>query len=229
MKTYQWLFFDLDNTLLDFDRTESAALRMIFEQLGVSSTPSTLKTYHEINEACWDDFEEGRLPQEQLNELRFQRFMDAVGLKGSALEVGDRYLDILRRSFYPVDHAIELLNQVAGRYQLAVITNGLKKVQRPRLEYNRLTHYFEAITVSEEIGKYKPNADFFEHALAASGRPPKEQVLVIGDSLRSDIKGGNDYGLDTCWFNSKSRTLPGSIRPTYEIHHLPDLLQILQS
>ncbi|MEO1514903.1 MAG: YjjG family noncanonical pyrimidine nucleotidase [Bacteroidota bacterium] len=225
---YEWLFFDLDNTLLDFDKSSDQALTASLQHFGIPPTPEVKATYHRINKACWDAFEKGELKQELLNTLRFQRLLETLGSNQSAEAFGLHYLQGLSQTTFQVAGAMELLQELSGHYQLAIVTNGLKIVQRPHLAANQMTHFFQAITVSEEIGSSKPNAPFFAHAMQEAGNPSKESVLVIGDSLSSDVKGGIGFGLDTCWFNPKSKTAPSDLQPTHSVQTLPDLARLLR-
>ncbi|MEM9919916.1 MAG: YjjG family noncanonical pyrimidine nucleotidase [Bacteroidota bacterium] len=227
MKTYHWLFFDLDNTLLDFDQSEANALRNSLLAHGIEPTEDVLASYHHINRACWTAFEKGQLRQDLLNDLRFERFVADIGSPVDHSTLSRYYLQQLVECRFPVLGAFELLRRLQGKYRLGVVTNGLKAVQRPRLHKNDMVSYFDSITVSEEIGVSKPHAAFFDHAFQVSGQPHRSEVLMIGDSLSSDIQGGADYGLDTCWFNPKGKARSGAVVPTFEIRGLGELWGVL--
>ena len=134
---------------------------------------------------------------------------------------------VLMVSLYKMDGAIPLLNSLKPNYGMAVVTNGLKEVKRPQLSRPEIAHYFKAVIISEEIGVAKPHAGFFEHTFNAIGNPDKSKVLIVGDNLNSDIKGGNNYGIDTCWYNIGSIQNDSAIKPTFEIRHLKELTSIL--
>lgn len=224
---YEWLLFDLDNTILEFAASEHYALERTLHQVGISLNPTNFSIYEKINRRCWDAFEEGTLLQADLNETRFSQFLAALNLPTTnANELGNYYLEQLSEKAVFMDGAKALLEAHYQKYQLGIVTNGLKEVQRPKLEKHNLTHYFEIIVVSDEIGVSKPNADFFEYAFKEMKFPPKEKVLIIGDSLNSDIKGGFNFGIDTCWYNPTKKENGTSTKPTYEITHLNELTQL---
>jgi len=225
---YEWLLFDLDNTILDFEVSEHYALEQTLLQVGISFEPRHLKIYEKINRKCWDAFEAGTLPQADINETRFSQFLAALDRpKTNAIELGNYYLEQLSEKAVFMEGADVLLDAHYQKYQLGIVTNGLKEVQRPKLAKNNLMHYFKIIVVSDEIGVSKPNTDFFDYAFTEMKFPSKEKVLIIGDSLNSDIKGGNNYGIDTCWYNPDKKKNTTSIRPTYEINNLKKLNQII--
>jgi len=221
---YEWLLFDLDNTLLDFNVSEHYALGKVLETVGIVFNETHLSIYEKINRQCWDDFDAGKLPQGAINNLRFSRFLTALNLPNqNATQLGDYYLTQLSEKSVFMEGGEDLLKKHAQAYQLGIITNGLKQVQRPKLMKSGLANYFEIIVVSDEIGISKPQPAIFEYAFEKIGFPDKEKVLMIGDSLNSDIQGGINYGIDTCWYNFKQKENATLIKPTYEIKHLREL------
>lgn len=226
---YTHLLFDADNTLFDFDVAEAQSLTAVLESIGKTMDRQTFNLYHHINKKCWSDFEKGLLPQEDIQITRFTRFLKRLESDADPVEAGATYLTGLAKCTVLVDGAVEMLEQcTAAGYQLVVITNGLKEVQRPHFKHTGLTDYFTHIIVSDEIGVSKPHAAFFDYTFEAIGHPPKSAALIIGDGLSSDIKGGMKYGVDTCWFNKrKIAELPKGFKPTYRIDRLEELQQIL--
>lgn len=221
---YEWLLFDLDNTLLDFNVSEHYALAKVLQTVDIDFNESNLKIYEKINRQCWDDFEAGNLPQAKLNNLRFSRFLTALNLPNeNATQLGDYYLAQLSEKSVFMEGGQILLQEQYEKYQLGIITNGLKQVQRPKLIKSGLVDYFKVIVVSDEIGISKPQPAIFDHTFEKMGFPAKEKVLMIGDSLNSDIQGGINYGIDTCWYNFKDNKNNSTIKPTYEINHLAAL------
>ena len=127
-----------------------------------------------------------------------------------------------------IEGAYEVLQSLYGKCKLAIVTNGLRSVQRSRLAHSQIRDFVTDIIISEEIGAAKPGREFFDIVFDRLGNPPKGDVLIIGDSLTSDIKGGADYGIDTCWYNPTAELRPGSLLITYEIHHLRELLDVIE-
>jgi len=224
---YEWLLFDLDDTILEFSVSEHYALERTLHQVGVSFSPTNFSIYEKINRRCWDAFEEGNLLQADLNEARFSQLLATLNLPTvNANELGNYYLEQLSEKAVFMNGAKAMLEAYHQKYRLGIVTNGLKEVQRPKLEKHNLTHYFEAIIVSDEIGVSKPNTAFFDYTFTKIKFPPKEKVLIIGDSLNSDIKGGINYGIDTCWYNPNKKENKTSNTPTYEINNLNELGQL---
>ncbi|MGB1241383.1 MAG: YjjG family noncanonical pyrimidine nucleotidase [Chitinophagales bacterium] len=225
--SYQYLLFDADNTLFDFDQTAKDAFAATFVAFGMQQETHHYEQYWGISQGCWRDFEAKKIDQETLRRVRFELFFEAAALEGNALKFNEKYLQNLVHHSSLLDGALDLLDGLHGKIPMAIITNGLKGVQRPRLKRTGLMDYFEAIVVSDEIGVSKPHAPFFDHTFEQINFPDKSEVLVIGDSLSSDIKGGNNYGLHTCWYNPKGLPNHLEVVPTYEIGDLAELYEIV--
>lgn len=226
--SYSTLLFDADNTLWDFNKSEQFALESTLKHFGVEYEKTHLFTYHHINHQCWSDFEKGLLTQVDLRSRRFELFLDKIGHDGDPNQFSDHYLQGLANSNYMINGAKKLLDELKDKFQLVLITNGLKEVQRPRIKNTHFENYFKTIVISDEINVAKPHKGFFDFTFEAINHPPKAEVLVIGDSLSSDIKGGNNYGLSTCWFNPKQKENSAEVHPTFEIQQLNQLVEIIE-
>ena len=227
MNTYDWIFFDADNTLFDFDRAEHDALELVLVDLGAAYDESYFEVYQQINKACWRAFENGELPKNQLRTIRFERFFAHYGLVADPGDVSRKYLQKLSESAHLLEGADDLLLRLSNDYRLALVTNGLKEVQRPRFARSGIEHYFELIVVSDEIGVAKPERGFFDYVFRQIGGPRPDRVLIVGDNLNSDIRGGIQYGIDTCWYNPNGFRGEITVRPTYTIQKLEELPSIL--
>ncbi len=226
MKPYTWLLFDADNTLFDFRQAEALALQATFDDWELEFNSQADETYQRINHQVWRDFEQGRITAEILPVRRFDLLFQALGVDGDAAAFSAGYVKNLSQQAALLDGALELITTLDGRgYHLALLTNGLKEVQRPRLARSALANSFEVVIVSAEVGVAKPAADFFDVAFRAMGNPSKEQTLLIGDSLSSDMQGGLNYGIDTCWYNPTDA--PVSLPVRYTIRKLDELFDIL--
>lgn len=216
MTGYRWLLFDADNTLFDFDAAEEAALTRTLTQYGLSADEGTKGRYRAVNAALWAAFDRGEVDQETLVVERFARFLAGEGKPGDAAEWNRTYLDGLAQGNALLPGAEALCRALAGRYVLALATNGVPRVQRRRLEMSPLAPLFgERVYISGELGCRKPEWRYFEKVLAALGAEPRE-TLVIGDSLSSDIQGAANAGLDSVWLNLRGKA-SGAVRPTYEV------------
>ncbi len=226
---YTTLLFDADNTLFDFDAAEAGSLQAVCNSLGVEMDRQTFNLYHHINKKCWADFEKGKLPQDQIQITRFSRFLDRLGVTGDPVMVGNQYLEGLAKSKALIEGTVEMLDKLKSmNLELVVITNGLKQVQRAHFKHTGLTDYFSEIIVSDEIGVSKPHTAFFDYTFEKIKQKDKAKVLIIGDGLASDIKGGMKYGVDTLWFNKRGIELPKGFRPTYRMTRLEEIFEVIQ-
>jgi len=223
-KHYSWLWFDADNTLFDYDLAEVTALRNTFQAHGLPVDDTSMDAYREINKKLWNAFEKGEITQDVLRVKRFEQLLEVVGGNGLPEELSEYYVEQLSQRTDLIDGALETLQQLRESSRLALITNGLTTVQRGRLSRSPLKDFFEAVIISEEIGAAKPHAAFFEIAHEQMGHPPKREILVVGDSLSSDIRGGIGFGVDTCWFNLNGDPRPDGLAITYEIQSLREMI-----
>ena len=222
---YSWLLFDADDTLFDFARAEAAALKNTLEQTGLAFKPEHVGLYAHFNQQVWSEFEQGKLSSQELRTKRFQLFFEGAGLNGDPVTTSPLYLQNLALGTYLLEGADEVVHSLKKRYQLALVTNGLKDVQRPRLEGSSLHDCFEKVFISEEVGAAKPERTYFDRVFENIGNPAQEKVLIIGDSLTSDMQGGLNYGIDTCWYNPQNKT--STLALNYQINSLRELLSLL--
>lgn len=225
---YPVILFDLDDTLFDFKKSAIRSLTRTFSEFQLPTEPAYFDLYKHINHEVWQSFERHEISAEELRPLRFKRFLAAINEERDALEMSTFFLSELSQSDMLIDGARQLVHQLRELgYRLGLITNGLKEVQRPRISKADMGHHFEAIIVSDEIGVAKPHAGFFEFAFGEMGQPQKEEVIVVGDSLSSDIQGGNNFGVSTCWFNPNGNSNLTPHSPKYEISSLETLHEIV--
>lgn len=218
---------DADGTLFDYDRAEGAALcATAVELLGVYE-PDWLERYRQINSAMWQALERGEVERQALRSERFARWFAAIGHATEPERFGVRYLQNLGQRADLLPGAEEIVRTLYGRIGLALITNGFSEVQRSRLARSPLSAFLRPVVISEEVGAAKPEPAIFDAAFAAMGWPAKQRVLIVGDSLSSDMKGGLDYGLDTCWFASQGGTISDAMPLTYQISDLRQLAGIV--
>ncbi len=221
---YPWLLFDADGTLFDYNAAERKALAATFTGAGLPYEDGCLAVYREINDDMWAAFERGEITQPELHSRRFELTLAALGLQTDVAAFAASYRTNLGNSADLIDGAAEVIPQLAARHKLYLITNGIPAVQHSRLALSPIGCYFEGIVISGEVGHAKPDPRIFDAAFSGMGSPPKNDVLIIGDSLPADIAGGHAYGIDTCWFNENGR-LPTPAQPmTREIHSLLELV-----
>lgn len=228
MAKYYCILFDADNTLLDFDAAESKALADTLRNYGIEPDAETVQTYRTINEELWRQLEKGQLRRDKLMAERFTRFLKAVDAAGNGAEMNKFYLDQL--STHPdlaAPNVLDVLKELSEVATLAVVTNGFDRVQSRRVAESGMKDFIEEVFVSEKLDSEKPNRKIFDAALRSLGVENREHVLMVGDSLTSDIQGGINAGLDTCWYNPNHTENPGKVCPTYEISNLEELYALV--
>ena len=230
MNAYQWLLFDADNTLFDFDASEDYALTRTLLHFEVQATPEAKACYRQVNSSLWAAFERGEISQETILARRFADFLEAMGLQGESGKWDRYYTEALAHSSTLLPGAEALCRRAAQRYTLALITNGVPYIQRTRLAGSPLARYFgDRVFISGEMGCRKPEKAYFDKVLEALGaRTQRGKVLVIGDSLSSDIRGAFNAQLDSVWLHWPSAKA-GAIKPTYEVENLAQLAEFLNA
>ena len=224
---YEIILFDVDDTLFDFDMSEKKALHKTFLEFDLPTGLADYRaSYKEVSKILWSDLERGSITLSELAIERFTRLFRRHELDIDAQMFSRVYLEHLGRETHPVQGAVELCEKLVD-YRLAIITNGFTAVQTARIENSALRNSFEHIIMSEEAGFNKPDKEIFDYAFSKLQITDKEKVLIVGDSLTSDIQGGINYGINTCWFNPHSKENNIGNEPTYEIRELMELLKIV--
>lgn len=224
---YTNLLFDLDGTLFDFDAGETYAFHKVCDYFHIPFSLDVLALYQGINLSYWKAYERGEITTTALSVARFRDFSSAVDANGDPTLMSKLYQDHLGEDCTPIKDALSTCRILRERgYTLSIITNGRSTTQHSRLSKSELASMISGLFISEEIGFQKPKPEYFDYVFSKLAIKPS-QALVIGDSLTSDIRGGIQYGIDTCWFNPKRATNTLSQSPTYEITDLNELLSIL--
>ena len=219
---YTTLLFDLDHTLFDFDASEAEAFTAALTDAGIEVGDGYHERFVSINKALWRRVEAGELTPNDVRVVRFGRLFSEVGVAADAHQVADDYLIGLGRygDLYP--GARNLLDELSQVASLALVSNGIGQVVWDKVSRLDLDRYFDAIVISGEVGIAKPHRGLFDIAFERLAYPDKATTLMIGDSLASDIKGGIDYGIDTCWYTPDTETEP-TPAPTYRVGSLADI------
>ena len=197
----------------------------MFIDLSLPFHAEYLSLYQEINTGCWHDLEKGKITPEELRTKRFKLLLDALGLEANPDHCSESYLQNLSQISTMLEGAEEILEYLVKHYQLMVVTNGLAQVQHKRIQ--PIAHYFQDLLISEELGVSKPDRGFFDEAFKRMDHPFPKDVLIVGDSLSSDMKGGYCYGIDTCWCNPRGLSNLDDIGITYEITSICELKSFL--
>ena len=226
MSKYRVLLLDADNTLFDYEKAERCALRDTLQLYGFEFTEKALRQYRQINNELWKGIERGELTLSTVQTRRFARLFEVMQFTCDPGEFNSLYIKELEKNVYLLDDADLVCAELCKNNALYVITNGIASVQRGRITRSGLLPYMSGLFISEEIGFAKPHRYFFENVFTQLGDVPRAKMLIVGDSLSADIAGGYASGIDTCWYNPKQQSDKGSLRPTYEIGALIELLDI---
>ena len=229
---YAWILFDADGTLFDFDSAQRGAVEATFRDCGAAYDPGYERIYARANEQTWLEFERGEISQQELRTRRFERMFEEIGLDADPQPYSERFLLNLATNVDLLDGAEQLLEDLHGSVRMLLITNGLAEVQRPRLSRSSIARYFEHVVISGEVGHAKPHPAIFEHAFECMGQPDKSEGLIVGDSLTSDIRGGCNYGIDTCWFNPDGIERPdhaADLDIRHEVRSLDEIVRIARA
>lgn len=228
MLRYQTVLLDADNTLFDFDATEEKALHAVLRARGYTPDEATVNTYLKINTALWEAFAHGEVEQEFLLVERFRRFEQAMGGTHDPVQFNTDYLNALAANGVLLPGAVELCRSLAqAGCTLAIVTNGATIAQKGRFYTSPLAEIIPHLFISQEIGVGKPEPQFFDYVCEKLNLADRSGAVVVGDSLASDIMGGNQAGIDTIWYNPKDKTLTGSAKPTYTVRTFAEIESII--
>ena len=228
MRRYDIVLLDADNTLFDFNAAEARALDAVLAEFGWPRDEETKRTYLEINHALWSAFDRGEAEEGFLTVERFRLLGERLGRSADPAEMNRRYLDHLGECSLLLPGAEELLQTLAAQYALYLVSNGTAAVQAGRIASAGIAPYFREIFISEQMGLHKPQKEFFNACFAAIPGFHREEALIIGDSLTSDIRGGNNAGIRTCWFNPQGKPRPADVHVDYEVSALPQIPPLLE-
>ena len=236
---YKLVLIDLDDTLFDYPKTEEVAFRNTFKELGffVESELGNAKKeeiyekikdrYKDVNLQLWKDLEKGAVDKDRLKVVRFEKIIEEFDLKYNPYEMSELYLKKLGEGIFPFEAAEKLCKYLHSKYKVGIVTNGIKEVQHSRIKNSAIAKYIDKIIISDEVGVNKPDKRIFEYAMNYFEIMDKSEVIMIGDSLGADIKGGQNAGIDTCWVNLRNNVNDTGIVPKYEVRKLEELFEIL--
>ena len=225
---FEFLFLDLDDTILDFQKAEHIALSKTLQSFGLNPTETVLKRYNLINKAHWEALERKELTREQVLVGRFRMLFEEMGIAVEPVTVARAYENNLSIGHYFLPGAEEAVERLSRKYKLYLASNGTAKVQAGRLKSANISRFFEEVFVSQELGANKPSLEYFEKCFARIPDFDKSKAIIVGDSLTSDILGGQNAGIATCWVNPHHKAGREDIRVDYEIEALSQLEALLE-
>ena len=226
---FEILFIDLDDTILDFKAQEDAAIVKTLTAAGIDPTEEIIARYSQINKEHWARMEKGEIDRQQVLFGRFQVLFAELGIDGDWETAALAYMENLSEGHYFLPGAEEALARLSKKYRLFITSNGTAKVQNKRLDSAGIRKYFENIFISQDIGINKPDKGFFDYCFAHVPGFDPTKAMIVGDSPSSDITGGQNAGIATCWINPKHREYTRPNKPDYEIESLTQLEALLES
>lgn len=223
------ILFDADGTLWDFDASAKRSIETIFNRRGYQFTDEVFDRYEKINKGLWKRYERGEMPRDRVLTERFDMLFTELGINAEGAAFEDEFRTELENCPIWMDGAQELLTELRPHFKIYIVTNGVSSTQHKRIALTGLDRCVDDIFISDEIGAQKPHPAFFDHVFAHIEPCPKEEILLVGDSLSADILGANCSGIRSCWFNPAHQPLTGEARPDHEIHTLRELNGLIHS
>lgn len=223
------LLWDVDNTLLDFSAAERAAVKSLFQEYGLGTcSEEMLRRYAAINMAYWERLERGELTKPEVLVGRFRAFFETEGIDAAiAPEFNEKYQLRLGDTIVYRDDSLQIVKSLRGRVRQYVVSNGTVTAQTKKLRLSGLGALMDGIFLSEELGAEKPNAEFFDRVFSVLGDVGRSRVMIVGDSLTSDILGGSNAGIVTCWYNPGEKPAAGGVHPDHEISNLHEVFSLI--
>lgn len=226
-KSYKYLLFDADNTLLDFTASEKNALKMTLESMNLDFSDEIHDSYHNINDLLWKSLERGEIDRAFVKTERFKRLFEKYGYSCDNFEyLAEVFMNNIATQGIPMKGALETLNKLKCDYKIYIVTNGTANVQLSRLAISGIDKYLDGLYMSQTIGYEKPRVEFFDHVISDIGDNDLSKYLVIGDSLTSDIKGAKNKGIDSCYVNYNN-TSYREYGPEYVVNSIEEVLCLL--
>ena len=225
---YKLFLLDLDDTLLDFQASEKLCFKETMDKFGfIKQLEELHKTYKIENNLLWKQVERGEIDKDFLKVERFKRTLDQHKIEMPPHIMADYYLEQLPKNVVLIDGALDVLKYLKPFGEIGIITNGIQSTQRQRIDNSELKNYIDFLAVSDECGFAKPDVRFFDFTVKRAKHFSKDTTIIIGDRIEADILGGNNFGIDTCWFNPEKLEVTKGIYPTFITHSLSEIQNLL--
>ncbi len=221
------VLLDVDNTILDFDKCSDVSIQKVCQEVGINYKPEFFPFFTKINDMLWKQVEDKLITKDQLHAVRFFKVFDAWGISGDHLNFEKKFKLALRESAEKVDGALDLVKYLSQKYVLAVASNSNYPQQIKRLTLSNLAPFINKFFFSAEIGHEKPSKEFFTACIDGLAGVKKDEIIIIGDSINADIKGGIDIGIKTCWFNFRKIDKPLDVNPDFIVNSLEEIKKFL--
>lgn len=219
---YQWILFDADETLYSFN--SYLGLKAVLANYGLDFTAADYEAFQAVNQPLWVAYQNKEISADQLRTIRFAKLSELTGQTAEQLNL--ELMAQMALVSRPLAGVPEMLSALHGKVKMGIITNGFEALQQKRLNNTQTAHFFELVVTSESVGAAKPDPQIFHAAFEQMETFDKSRVLMVGDTLASDILGANRVGMASCWFNPEQKQNETEIKPTYEIQTILDLVRI---
>jgi 2-haloacid dehalogenase len=226
---YSTILFDADGTLFDYEKSEDYALENTFKHYGFGYSKKIRKIYGNISKQLWKDYNNRKIPNEKLGVEKFKRLLDELSIHENPYDFNNLYIHHLSYSSHLETGALDICRELSSYCTLIIATNGMQKIQIKRLENSSIKKYIKHLITSGDANCFKPSKEFFEYTFCKTdlNTKDKEHVLLVGDSLKSDILGGINFGVHTCWYNPSNLENSNIHNMNYEINELNELKNIV--
>ena len=225
------LLWDLDGTLLNFKKAEENAIRTLFKEFNIGVlTDEMLKRYGEINKETWEKIEKNEVDKKEALIKRYERFFDEYNIdKKIAIDFNEKYQLALGDTIIYLDDSLNIVKDLKNNYKQYLVTNGTKKAQDKKIKNSHFEEVLDGVFISEEVGYDKPSIKYFDYVFNHIEEKNKDNMIIIGDSLSSDIKGGNNAGIKTCWYNPNNKNNDGDYKIDFSIKNLNEIYDVLNT
>lgn len=230
MKKYEIILWDVDQTLLDFKKSEDYALKDTFRQFGRIIQDDTVRLFSRINDSYWKRLERGEIDKTEVQHGRFRSLFEALSIYDIKVEdIAPVYQKALGSVYYYLDDSYRLCCELKKDYRQYAVTNGVEWTQQNKMKLSGFDKIMDGIFISEVLGSPKPNKEFFDKCFEKIQDFQKEKTIIVGDSLTSDMCGSNRAGISCCWYNPEHKEKSSDIRIDYEIYNLWDIKEVLNA
>ncbi|UDI78510.1 noncanonical pyrimidine nucleotidase, YjjG family [Staphylococcus taiwanensis] len=226
---YNTILLDFDDTLVDFYDAEDKAFHNMAKHYCHFPTEEDFQYFKKVNQAHWEAFQKNELTKDEVLSNRFIEYFDHYGIKVNGKEADISFRDELAKAPLKYFNSTkETINRLSRNCKLYIVTNGVTDTQKRRIAQLEFKDSFEAVFISEETGYQKPMVEFFDYIFNEIGEDKRHYSIIVGDSLTSDILGGKNANIATCWFNVRNKNNESNIHPDYEINNLKDLVRLVE-
>lgn len=222
------ILWDIDGTLMDFKASEKKAIKAAFADFDIDITEEQIALYSEINDKCWKMYEKGEIERKDVFTRRFYELFEVTKFSCDVEKLNDTYLTYLGEKYVLYPDTIPVLSSLKGKVRQYIVTNGHVKPQTMKIKDSGLGDIVDGVFVSDAVGCPKPEKEYFDYCFRKIGNVDKAKTIIIGDSLTSDMLGGNNAGIITCWFNPGGAENKTGAKIDYEIKSIKEIYKILE-